>query len=182
MAHRYLGPKLVTFADATVDHILVPRSTSDTQSILSHAAGEAWLFSLADFHIVSHESGFGRMGAMIACNWDNIVQLDNWELDTKRHNLTYWLEPEEEAQHTRANTHHNNTAGILLLDDMEKDAMHVNIDNATGESASWRSFAARGLQRVVPAAGSSVLLAGRRRHRHRPVHRQVYQGDLLTST
>jgi hypothetical protein len=114
MAHRYFGPKLVTFADATVDHILVPRSTSDTQRILAHAAGEAWLFSLADFHIISHDSAFGRMGAMIACSWDNIVQLDNWELTEKHHNLTYV--DNDSILHTDNGTAQNQTGGRHLLD------------------------------------------------------------------
>jgi hypothetical protein len=113
MAHRYFGPKLVTFADATVDHILVPRSTSDTQSILAHAAGEAWLFSLADFHIISYESAFGRMGAMLACNWDNIVQLDNTNMASQQHNLTYLANVSD--PHTSNGTQQNSTAGRRLL-------------------------------------------------------------------
>jgi hypothetical protein len=112
MAHRYLGPKLVTFADATVDHILVPRSTSNTQSILAHAAGEAWLFSLADFHIISFESAFGRMGAMLASNWESIVQLDNRFSSARHVNLTYTDRPANTSEARTDNATLQATQGV----------------------------------------------------------------------
>ena len=35
------------------------------------AVGEAWLFSLADAHIISKTSSFGKLGALLAAHWDS---------------------------------------------------------------------------------------------------------------
>jgi hypothetical protein len=41
------------------------------------AAGELWLFSLADLHVISKGSSYGRVGAMLAASWQNVFSLDS---------------------------------------------------------------------------------------------------------
>jgi hypothetical protein len=44
---------------------------------LMAAAGEMWLFSLADMHIITKGSSYGRVGAMLAASWQNVFSMDS---------------------------------------------------------------------------------------------------------
>ena len=42
---------------------------------LQSAAAEAWLFSLADAHVISQDSSFGRLGALLSGQWGGVYEL-----------------------------------------------------------------------------------------------------------
>jgi hypothetical protein len=69
LAREKFGDKLVTnVGKAKVQHIGVNRNAEEKEEaskrpIFVAAAGEIWLFSLADFHVISRFSGYGRVGA-----------------------------------------------------------------------------------------------------------------------
>ncbi len=63
------GSKLVTSTDVVVEHIQDDARHGDLGLMV--AAGEAWIFGLANVHIMSAESSFAKLGAMVSCNWDS---------------------------------------------------------------------------------------------------------------
>jgi hypothetical protein len=63
------GQQLLTSLDTVVEHILLDSQHKDLG--LMSAVGEAWLFSLADAHIISKTSSFGKLGALLAAQWDS---------------------------------------------------------------------------------------------------------------
>jgi len=82
------------------------RYRNSSAAVLDFAAADTWLFSLMDVHLISHYSGFGRMGAMIAASWDHTVQLPAgmWSLSgfEAKPPLTYLAQAGEvsTAEHT----------------------------------------------------------------------------------
>lgn len=40
------------------------------------AAAEMWLYSLADFHIMTLQSGFGRLGSYMSGRWHQLYAID----------------------------------------------------------------------------------------------------------
>lgn len=65
--YKQYGAKVVTSLEAEVKHISMDTSSSD--HALMQAAGEMWLFSLADVHVISQASCFGRVGAVLSEHW-----------------------------------------------------------------------------------------------------------------
>jgi hypothetical protein len=63
------GDRVLTSLDTVVEHILLDSRHHDLG--LMSAAGEAWLFSLADAHVISEQSSFGKMGALLSAHWDS---------------------------------------------------------------------------------------------------------------
>jgi hypothetical protein len=61
--------KLVTSMDVVVEHIQDDAQHGDLGLMV--AAGEAWIFGLANVHIMSWDSTFGKLGAMVSCSWDS---------------------------------------------------------------------------------------------------------------
>lgn len=51
------------------------------QDVFVSAAGENWLFGMADYHIISQLSGFGRTGAVRSMRWKNIWTMDDKQLE-----------------------------------------------------------------------------------------------------
>ena len=43
---------------------------------LQHSLGAMLTFSLTDYHVITGQSGFGRLGAWLSGRWDNIYQVD----------------------------------------------------------------------------------------------------------
>mmetsp|Transcript_6767 Transcript_6767/g.18159 ORF Transcript_6767/g.18159 Transcript_6767/m.18159 type:complete len:480 (-) Transcript_6767:609-2048(-) len=84
---RY-GPRILTNTTVVVEHTVKSDVRSDSPFL--QAAGELWLFSLTDHHILTRTSGFGKVGAMLSAagpshiyqvfqpmNFFNLVALSN---------------------------------------------------------------------------------------------------------
>eukprot|EP00877_Chromochloris_zofingiensis_P001650 jgi/Chrzof1/11486/UNPLg00418.t1 len=75
------GNKVVSAEDIVVEHVDLGAKHGNTGLIA--AAGEMWINSLADYHIISRPSTFGRVGAMLSASWDNICVLEPYDTATK---------------------------------------------------------------------------------------------------
>lgn len=54
-------------------------SGNEQQQAMIAAAGEHWLFGLADYHVISSIGGFGRSAALRSQGWDTIYELDVYQ-------------------------------------------------------------------------------------------------------
>ena len=54
------------------------KHTTGTEQIqaMIYAAGEHWLFGMADYHIISNMNSFGKSGALRSRKWHSIYQMD----------------------------------------------------------------------------------------------------------
>lgn len=62
-----------------IHHVRVmdgPGTPPDPVAALQGAAAEMWLFGLADFHVVSTYSGYGRLGALMGGKWHNMYAIE----------------------------------------------------------------------------------------------------------
>jgi hypothetical protein len=81
-AKQKYGDKLLTDTATATQHVdcrtFNPESCSKEAMDLSiqHSIGQLLTFSLADFHIVVKESGFGRLGAWMSGKFDNLFEFD----------------------------------------------------------------------------------------------------------
>jgi hypothetical protein len=81
-AKQRYGAKLLTDTSTVTQHAdcksfnpgACSKDAMDTA--IQHSIGQLLTFSLADFHIMSKESGFGRMGAWMAGRYDNLFEFD----------------------------------------------------------------------------------------------------------
>ena len=55
-------------------------SGSEQQEGMIAAAGEHWLFGMADYHVISSIGGFGRSAALRSQGWDTIYELDVYQM------------------------------------------------------------------------------------------------------
>ena len=79
LAKARLGDKLLTDIETTTAHVACNRGTCvpEQQGLaLRYAVGDLITFSMADFHIYSKKSGFGRIGAWMSLNWHHHYEID----------------------------------------------------------------------------------------------------------
>lgn len=68
-----LGGKLLTSLQAPVQHTRKVKGTEGEKvAVFRTAAAEMWLYSLADYHIMTTGSGFGRIGSYISGHWHQL--------------------------------------------------------------------------------------------------------------
>lgn len=81
-AKKKYGDKLLTDTATATQHVdcrtFNPEACSKDAMDLSiqHSIGQLLTFSMADFHITSKESGFGRMGAWMSGKYGNMYEFD----------------------------------------------------------------------------------------------------------
>lgn len=80
-AAEQFGAKLLTDTERKAVHPDCtsnnPRECQSVELAMVHAMGQLFTFSMADYHIVTRNSGFGRLGAWMSGHWDNIYELTN---------------------------------------------------------------------------------------------------------
>lgn len=79
LAKSRLGPKLLTDVDTSTAHVACNSGTCipERQGLaLSYAVGDLMTFSMADFHVYSRDSGFGRIGAWMSLHWHHHYEID----------------------------------------------------------------------------------------------------------
>ena len=72
LAKDRLGDKLLTEVDTLSNHIACEVGNCDPDqqaSALRRAVGDLLSFSMADYHVYSMNSGFGRLGAWLSFSW-----------------------------------------------------------------------------------------------------------------
>ncbi|CAN0164931.1 unnamed protein product [Phaeothamnion confervicola] len=78
---RYGDKKLISDTDLHVDHVDCkmhdPKkcSAARADASMQHAVGEMVTFSLADYHVYTLESGFGRLGALLSGGSGNLYPI-----------------------------------------------------------------------------------------------------------
>ena len=79
LAKARLGDKLLTDVETNTAHVACNQGTCvpEQQGLaLRYAIGDLITFSMADFHVYSKKSGFGRIGAWMSLNWHHHYAID----------------------------------------------------------------------------------------------------------
>lgn len=79
LAKSRLGEKLLTDVDTSTAHVACNSGNCapERQGLaLRYAVGDLITFSMANFHVYTRESGFGRIGAWISLHWHNHYGID----------------------------------------------------------------------------------------------------------
>ena len=82
LAKAQLGAKLLTDVETTTAHVACEAGNMDTcdpeqQALaLRYAIGDIMTYSMADIHVYSKNSGFGRIGAWMSLHWHNHYAID----------------------------------------------------------------------------------------------------------
>lgn len=72
-AAEALGGKLLTSLEVPMQHSRWRGVSKDkVVGAFRTAAAEMWLFALADYHIMSRRSGFGRIGSYMSGRWHQL--------------------------------------------------------------------------------------------------------------
>jgi hypothetical protein len=71
------GDKLLVKLDEP-SHVAGMTGHEQNQAMIA-AAGEHWLFGLADYHVISSIGGFGRSAALRAQTWNTVYKLDVYQ-------------------------------------------------------------------------------------------------------
>jgi hypothetical protein len=80
-AKQKYGDKLITDTDLVMWHpdcaAINPEKCKKDLMDLSfvHSLGSMLSFSMMDYHVVTDESGFGRLGAWLSGRWNNIYEV-----------------------------------------------------------------------------------------------------------
>ena len=73
-AHKLYGEQLITKLEQP-GHTAAGKH-GRLQRAMIHAAGEHWLFGMADFHVISSSGSFGRSAALRSRRWHSVYTLD----------------------------------------------------------------------------------------------------------
>ncbi|WIA34815.1 hypothetical protein OEZ86_013113 [Tetradesmus obliquus] len=81
-ARQKYGDKVLTDDELQLMHVACHLNDdpslcqqSNLESAVQHSVGEMLSFSLTDYHIITQNSGFGRVGAWLSGRWGNIYEL-----------------------------------------------------------------------------------------------------------
>jgi hypothetical protein len=81
-AHDRYGEKVVTDTKLAMSHPDCKAhnpgacNADSMHDSLRHSIGQLVTFSLADYHIYTRSSGFGRLGAWLSGSWANLYSID----------------------------------------------------------------------------------------------------------